>query len=124
MESITKATRNLLLELKGNDIFVNISSGSKNHAIALDRAIMTLEDHSEIIEFYAESEQYEGFKPGKKQLSSGVKETKQIPKRKMVLPGEGRDNGRLLSALKILFEKSEKRTCTFCLLYTSPSPRD
>ena len=113
VESITKATRNLLLELKGNDIFVNISSGSKNHAIALDRAIMTLEDHSEIIEFYAESEQYEGFKPGKKQLSSGVKETKQIPKRKMVLPGEGRDNGRLLSALKILFEKSEKRTCTF-----------
>ena len=114
VESITKATRKLLLELMGNDIFVNISSGSKNHAIALDRAIMTLEDHTGIIEFYAESEKYEGFKPGKqKQLSSGVRETKQIPKRKMVLPGEGRDGGRLLAALIILFEKSEKRTCTF-----------
>lgn len=113
VESITKATRKLLLELMGNDIFVNISSGSKNHAIALDRAIMTLEDHTGIIEFYAESEKYEGFTPGKKQLSSGVRETKQIPKRKMVLPGEGRDGGRLLAALIILFEKSEKRTCTF-----------
>ena len=114
VESITKATRKLLLELMGNDIFVNISSGSKNHAIALDRAIMTLEDQTGIIEFYAESEKYEGFKPGKqKQLSSGVRETKQIPKRKMVLPGEGRDGGRLLAALIILFEKSEKRTCTF-----------
>ena len=114
VESITKTTRKLLLELLGNDIFINIASGSKNHAIALDRAIMTLEDQTGIIEFYAESEKYEGFKPGKqKQLSSGVRDTKQIPKRKMVLPGEGRDGGRLLAALIILFEKSEKRTCTF-----------
>ena len=29
VESITKATRKLLLELSGNDIFVNIASGSK-----------------------------------------------------------------------------------------------
>ena len=113
VESITKAARKLLLELSGNDIFVNIASGSKNHAIALDRAIMTLEDQTGVVEFYAESEKYEGFKPGKKQLSVGVRETKQIPKRQMVLPGEGRDGGKLLSALIILFEKSEKRTCTF-----------
>ena len=110
VESITKAARKLLLELYGNDIFVNIASGSKNHAIALDRAIMTLEDQTGIIEFYAESEKYEGFKPGKQQLSIGVRETKQVPKRKMVLP-----SGRLLSALQILFEESVKQrgTCTF-----------
>ena len=97
VESITKEARKLFLELAGNDIYVNIASGSKNHAIALDRAIMTLEDQSNIREFYAESEAYEGFKPGKEQLSKGVREVKEIPKRKMVLPNE-----RLLGALTII----------------------
>ena len=68
VESITKAARRLILELSGNEIFINISSGSKTHAIALDRAIMTLDDQEGITEFYAESEKYEGVKPGKQQL--------------------------------------------------------
>ena len=88
VESITKAARKLINDLKEDEIFINISSGSKIHAIALDRTIMTLPDQSNITEFYAESKAYEGFKPGKKQLSVGVKETKEIPKRKMVLPKE------------------------------------
>ena len=58
VESITKEARKLFLNLSGNDIYVNIASGSKNHAIALDRAIMTLEDQSNITEYYAESESY------------------------------------------------------------------
>ena len=88
VESITKAARKLINDLNEDEIFINISSGSKIHAIALDRTIMTLPDQSNITEFYAESKAYEGFKPGKKQLSVGVKETKEIPKRKMVLPKE------------------------------------
>ena len=114
VESITKAARTLILNLQGDggphDIFVNISSGSKTHAIALDRAIMTLDDQEGITEFYAESEKYEGFKPGKQQLSIGVKDTKEIPKRNMVLP-----SGRLLSALVILYDNSLKQraTCIF-----------
>ena len=88
VESITKAARKLINDLKEDEIFINISSGSKIHAIALDRTIMTLPDQNNITEFYAESKAYEGFKPGKKQLSVGVKETKEIPKRKMVLPKE------------------------------------
>ena len=110
VESITKAARKLIIELSGNEIFINISSGSKTHAIALDRAIMTLDDQEGITEFYAESEKYEGFKPGKQQLSIGVKDTKEIPKRHMVLP-----SGRLLSTLTILYDNSLKQrgTCTF-----------
>ena len=110
VESITKAARKLILDLSGNEIFINISSGSKTHAIALDRAIMTLDDQEGITEFYAESEKYEGFKPGKQQLSVGVKDTKEIPKRNMVLP-----SGRLLSALTILYNNSlkQRETCTF-----------
>tara|TARA_Y100000817_G_C16829902_1_gene532993 strand:- start:712 stop:1527 length:816 start_codon:yes stop_codon:yes gene_type:complete len=110
VESITKSARRLILEQFGNDIFVNVASGSKNHAIALDRAIMTLEDQSGIVEFYAESEKYEGFKPGKQQLSTGVKDTKTIPKRQMILP-----TGKLRDALSILYKNNLKQegTCTF-----------
>ena len=108
VESITKEARKLFLELSGNDIYVNIASGSKNHAIALDRAIMTLDDQSNITEFYAESEAYEGFKPGKQQLSKGVREVKEIPKRKMVLP-----NKRLLGAMTIIRDYNvDERGCT------------
>ena len=61
---------------------------------------MTLgDDQKNITEFYAESKAYEGFKPGKKQLSVGVKETKEIPKRKMVLPKENS-----LETLIIIYE--------------------
>ena len=65
VESITKAARKLINDLNEDEIFINISSGSKIHAIALDRTIMTLPDQSNITEFYAESKAYEGFKPGK-----------------------------------------------------------
>ena len=110
VESITKAARKLINDLKEDEIFINISSGSKIHAIALDRTIMTLPDQSNITEFYAESKAYEGFKPGKKQLSVGVKEIKEIPKRQMVLP-----EGNLLSTLKILYAESiaNQHACTF-----------
>ena len=111
VESITKEARNLLMKLEDDDVFVNIASGSKTHAIALDRAIMSLgDDQKNITEFYAESKAYEGFKPGKKQLSVGVKEIKEIPKRQMVLP-----EGNLLSTLKILYEESisNNHACTF-----------
>ena len=108
VESITKEARKLFLSLAGNDIYVNIASGSKNHAIALDRAIMTLGDQSNITEFYAESEAYEGFKPGKQQLSKGVRDVKDIPKRKMVLPDR-----KLLGAMTIIRDYNEtERGCT------------
>ena len=110
VESITKAARKLFFDLIPNDIYVNVASGSKNHAIALDRAIMTMDDltRSYITEFYAESESYEGFKPGKDQLSIGIREVKPIPKRKMVIP-----NSRLLTAMIIIrdYNQSQPGTC-------------
>ena len=109
VESITKEARRLFLSLSDNLIWVNVSSGSKNHSIALDRAIMTLDDQTNIFEFYAESESYVGFKPGNDQLSKGVRDYKDIPKRKMILPGK-----RLLDAMIIIrdYNKSQPGTCT------------
>jgi len=103
IESITKATRDLLLELKGNNIFINLASGSKNHAIALDRAVMTLDgpDRENIEMFYAESEKYLGFSHPK-QLSTGVRELKSVRSHRIVVPNE-----KLIGALKIINDYQE-----------------
>ena len=103
IESITKATRDLLLELKGNNIYINLASGSKNHAIALDRAVMTLdESQREKIEmFYAESKNYIGFSHPK-QLSTGVREIKSVRSHRIVIPDE-----KLIGALKIINDYHE-----------------
>ena len=38
IEEITRATRDLILKESDNEIAINLASGSKNHAIAMDRA--------------------------------------------------------------------------------------
>ena len=87
IESITKVTRDLLLQLDGNNIYINLASGSKNHAIALDRAVMTLDEsqRQKIEMFYAESENYIGFSHPK-QLSTGLREIKSVRSHRIVIP--------------------------------------
>mgnify|MGYP001346903296 CR=1 FL=1 len=89
IESITKVTRDLLLRLDGNNIYINLASGSKNHAIALDRAVMTLDEsqRQKIEMFYAESENYIGFSHPK-QLSTGLREIKSVRSHRIVIPDE------------------------------------
>tara|TARA_Y100001936_G_scaffold137052_1_gene133828 strand:- start:5946 stop:6707 length:762 start_codon:yes stop_codon:yes gene_type:complete len=98
IDSITKVVRNLLLKLKGNNIYINLASGSKNHAIGLDRAVMTLDeaDRNDIEMFYAESKAYLGFSHPK-QLSTGVREIKPVRSHRIVIP-----NKKLIGALKII----------------------
>ena len=104
IQSITKATRDLLLELKGNNIYINLASGSKNHAIGLDRAVMTLDgsDRDNIELFYAESEKYLGFSHPK-QLSTGVREVKSVRSHRMVVPEE-----KFITVLKIIDDYYEQ----------------
>ena len=47
IEEITRVVRDLILQETDSEIALNLSSGSKNHAIGFDRACMTLEkrDH-------------------------------------------------------------------------------
>ena len=103
IESITKVTRDLLLQLDGNNIYINLASGSKNHAIALDRAVMTLDEsqRQNIEMFYAESENYIGYSHPK-QLSTGVRELKSVRSHRIVIPDE-----KLIGALKIINDYQE-----------------
>ena len=104
IDSITKSVRNLLLQLKGNNIYINLASGSKNHAIGLDRAVMTLDEseRDNIEMFYAESKSYLGFSHPK-QLSTGVREIKSVRSHRIVIP-----NKKLIGTLKIISDYYEE----------------
>ena len=41
IEEITRVARDLILKESSNEVAINLASGSKNHAIGLDRACMT-----------------------------------------------------------------------------------
>ena len=103
IEAITKVTRDLLLQLVGNNIYINLASGSKNHAIALDRAVMTLDEaqREKIEMFYAESKSYIGFSHPK-QLSTGLREIKSVRSHRIVIPDE-----KLIGTLKIINDYQE-----------------
>ena len=79
VEKITKVVRDIIILEKESDVYVNLASGSKIHAIAMDRACMTFDDkmRANIHPFYAEAKSYFGFKYPKV-LSKGIKNTKII----------------------------------------------
>jgi len=85
IDEITKKTRDLILKEKGNEIAINLASGSKNHAIGLDRACMTFRKRKHIHPFYPEAEKWTAWRYPKQQ-SEGVKKIKQIPIHRIIVP--------------------------------------
>ena len=85
IESITREARDLILRLSktkpgeaGNEIAINLASGSKNHAIGLDRACMTFRKRKHIHPFYPEAEKWTAWRYPKQQ-STGVKKLSRFP---------------------------------------------
>jgi len=103
IDEITKKTRDLILKEKGNEIAINLASGSKNHAIALDRACMTFRDRTKIIPFYPEAKKWAAHTKVKNltQLTTGVKAIKRIHTHRIIVP-----EVELILALKIIHEKA------------------
>jgi len=103
IESITREARDLILRLSktkpgevGNEIAINLASGSKNHAIGLDRACMTFRKRKHIHPFYPEAEKWTAWKYPKQQ-STGVKKIKQISIHRIIVP-----EPELIEALRII----------------------
>ena len=101
IEEITRVARDLILKEKGNEIAINLASGSKNHAIGLDRACMTFRKRDNIHPFYPEAKKWTAFKYPKQQ-SEGVVEIKQIPIHRIIVP-----EPELIIALKIIKRDSQ-----------------
>jgi len=96
IEEITRVARDLILQESMNEIAINLASGSKNHAIGLDRACMTFRKRKHIHPFYPEAEKWTAWRYPKQQ-STGVKKIRQVPIHRIIVPGP-----ELIDALKII----------------------
>jgi hypothetical protein len=96
IEEITRVARDLILQESENEIAINLASGSKNHAIGLDRACMTFRKREHIHPFYPEAEKWTAWRYPKQQ-STGVKKIKQIPIHRIIVP-----EPELIEALRII----------------------
>ena len=100
IEEITRVARDLILQESSNEVAINLASGSKNHAIGLDRACMTFRKRKHIHPFYPEAEKWTAWKYPKQQ-STGVKKIRQIPIHRIIVP-----EPELIEALKIIKKDS------------------
>ena len=100
IEEITRVARDLILKESSNEVAINLASGSKNHAIGLDRACMTFRKRKHIHPFYPEAEKWTAWKYPKQQ-STGVKKIKQISIHRIIVP-----EPELIEALKIIKKNS------------------
>ena len=100
IEEITRVARDLILQESSNEVAINLASGSKNHAIGLDRACMTFRKRKHIHPFYPEAEKWTAWRYPKQQ-STGVKKIRQIPIHRIIVP-----EPELIEALKIIKKDS------------------
>ena len=100
IEEITRVARDLIIQESSNEVAINLASGSKNHAIGLDRACMTFRKRKHIHPFYPEAEKWTAWRYPKQQ-STGVKKIKQIPIHRIIVP-----EPELIAALKIIKQNS------------------
>jgi len=101
---IIRAVKNIIEQEKGNEIYVNLASGSKIQAIGTMMACMMFNDNENIHPFYVEAKNYPGFE-GKQPLSTGIKDIQNVPPYSIKIPEE-----KLIQALKIIKENNSKLT--------------
>lgn len=101
---IIRAIRHILEGERGNDVFVNLASGSKIQAVAgMMAAMMFGGDDGGVKPFYAEAQNYAGFEG--EPASTGIKEIVQIPSYEIRVPEE-----RLVRTLGVIAERGGKAT--------------
>ncbi len=100
---IIRAIRHILDVEAGNDVFVNLASGSKIQAIAGMMATMMFNPGHNVTPFYTEAQNYAAFEG--RQISTGIKEIVSIPSYEIQTP-----EPRLVSTLGIISESGGKIT--------------
>lgn len=99
---ILKTVKEIFVQEKQHDLYVNVSSGSKIQAIACMMACMMFKE-SNAIPYYAEPESYPA--TSGKQQSNGLKRIVDLPKYQIQKPKQ-----ELIQALEIIQEKNGKIT--------------
>ena len=82
---IVKAVKEIITKHRKSEILINVSSGSKIHAIACMMGCMIFDDRKNIRPFYAEPEKYPAFKTSQQQ-TYGLKDVYPLPTYQMLTP--------------------------------------
>ena len=98
---ILHAVKQIIKSEEENDIYINVSSGSKIQAIACMMACMMFNDGKNLTPYYAEPQSYPVYK--EKQQSVGLKSIMKLPKYQIQVPRQ-----ELVRALKII-QNNESR---------------
>lgn len=100
---ILQAVKQIIKTEEKNDIYINVSSGSKIQAIACMMACMMFNEKENLTPYYAEPQSYPAFK--EKQQSIGLKNIIELPKYQIQTPKQ-----ELVQALKIIKDNENKIT--------------
>ena len=93
---IIKTVTEIIFKERKNDIYVNVATGSKIHAIGCMMACMLFDDRDKIHPFYAQAEKYPEYE-GTGQETYGVSEIHSLPTYRIGTPKR-----ELLEAMKII----------------------
>lgn len=93
---IIRVIKNIIEKEKGNEIYVNLASGSKIQAVGTMMACMMFNDNKNIHPFYVEAKTYRGV-DAKQPVSTGIKDIQDVPPYSIKIPEE-----KLIQALEII----------------------
>jgi hypothetical protein len=96
---IIKTVKEIIQTERDNDIYLNVASGSKIHAVGCMMACMIFDDRTNIHPYYAQAKEYPQYK-GNEQQTFGVKEIHKLPTYQIRTPSP-----KLLSALALVKSK-------------------
>jgi len=96
---IIKVVKEIIQNEHDNDVYLNVASGSKIHAVGCMMACMIFDDRSNIHPYYAQAKEYPQYK-GNEQQTFGVEEIHKLPTYQIRTPSP-----KLLSALALVKSK-------------------
>ncbi len=100
---IIKSIKQIIEREAGNNVYVNLASGSKIQAIAGMMACMMFNEQKNVFPFYVEAEKYHS--SDRQQLSSGIKELIDLPSYEIQKPEQ-----KHVEALRIIGENGGRMT--------------
>ena len=99
---IVRTIKEIISEEKNNDIYLNVASGSKIHAVGMMMATMIFDDRSNLHPFYAQAKEYHYTKISEPH-TTGIEAIHDLPTYRIHTPSK-----KHLDALKILVDNDGK----------------
>ena len=99
---IVRVVKEIILQEKQHDVYLNVASGSKIHAVGLMMATMIFDDRKNLHPFYAQAKDYHHTKVTQPQ-TTGIEEIHDLPTYQIQTPPK-----KQLEALRILVENDGK----------------